>query len=165
MDDLKAKQLTPRYIVFSSEGIPKDLEKQLDKMGVAVVKPRPGEAGAHGAMHAEEVAAKYRANEEFQKKDLGGKITKVNNAWVTNRICSDVCSKAFSKFLGVKETTEFKDSNGRLYGRTVNTGYLNTLRAAVGRGRAMAVVVRGMAGNMLPSQWSFARSGGKGGKT
>jgi hypothetical protein len=75
-----------------------------------------------------------------------------------------VCSKAFSRFLGVKETTGFTGTNGRLYGSTVNTGYLKTLRAAVGPGRAMAVVVRGLAGNILPSQWSFAKSGGKGGK-
>lgn len=119
-------------------------------------------------MHAEEVAARYRADTAFQEKDLGGKITKVNNAWVATRICDEAngaCSKAFSRFCGVKETTEFTESNGRLYGHTVNTRYLNSLRSVVGRGRAMGVVVRGMAKNMLPSQWSFTmRSGGRSGR-
>ncbi|MEU3283936.1 RHS repeat domain-containing protein [Streptomyces longwoodensis] len=163
--DLDAMQLTPRYIVFSSDGIPKELEGSLEKMGVAVVKPLPGETGVHGAIHAEEVAARYKADVDFQKSDLGGKITKVNNAWVTSRICSDACSTAFSKFVGAGEAEEFTGTNGRLYGNTVDKGYMSALRAAVGRGRAMAVVVKGLASNRLPAQWSFTiRSGGRGGR-
>lgn len=155
VDEGNGRGVTPRYIVYSSDGISKKLEKFLDRMGVAVVKPKPGETGAHGKMHAEEVAARYRADVNFQKQDLGGKIVKVQNAYVTTRICSAECSKAFSKFLGEKETNAYKGTNGKLFGRTVDTTYLKEVRAAVGKGGAMPVVTRAMFKGVLPSQWSF----------
>ncbi|MGW0844988.1 RHS repeat-associated core domain-containing protein [Streptomyces sp. NPDC002787] len=161
VDEGKGKGTSPRFIAFASEGIKKELEKELDRMGVAVVKPKPGETGAHGKMHAEEVAARYRSDVKFQKEDLGGKIVKVQNAYVTSRICSAECSRAYSKFLGVKETTKFKGTNGRIFGRTVDSAYLKSVRQTVGKGSAMSVVTRAMFKGLLPAQWSWTiRSGG-----
>ncbi|MEU9473284.1 RHS repeat-associated core domain-containing protein [Streptomyces avermitilis] len=143
-----------RFIVFSSSGIKSDLEAQLEKLGVAVVKAEKPK------MHAEEVAAKYRANVNFQKKDLGGAIVKVQNAYVTTQVCGE-CSKHMSKFLGVEDTGEFRGTNGQIYGRTVNASYLKEVRQSVGKGGAMPVVSRAMAKGLLPGQWNFTvRSGG-----
>ncbi|WP_371601212.1 RHS repeat-associated core domain-containing protein [Streptomyces sp. NBC_00564] len=150
-----AGRTSPRFIVFSSSGIKADLKAQLGKLGVAVVQAtKPG-------MHAEEVAARYRADVNFQKGDLGGKIVKVHNAYVTTQVCSTGCSKNLSKFLGVKETGEFKGTNGQIYGRTVDAAYMKEMRQSVGKGGAMPVVTRAMAKGLLPGQWSWVmRSGG-----
>ncbi|MFE6551730.1 RHS repeat-associated core domain-containing protein [Streptomyces sp. NPDC057746] len=161
VDEGEGKGLAPRFIVFSSEGIKDDLVQQLDKMGVAVVRPTPGDTGAHSNMHAEEVAERYKANVNLQKQDLGGKIVKVQNAYVTTRVCSAECSKSFSKFLGVPETEEFRKTNGVLFGRTVNTKYLVNLRRANGGGDAMPVVTRDMYKGVLPGQWSFTATSGR----
>ncbi|WP_430379382.1 RHS repeat-associated core domain-containing protein [Streptomyces sp. B1-3] len=152
--------LSPRYIVYSTESIKADLEGQLEKLGVAVVKAPKMPKGVK-PMHAEEVAARYRADVNLQEKDLGGKIVRVNNAYVTTRVCGAACSKSLSKFLGVPETEEFKDTNGRLYGRTVDSSYLKELRQVAGRGGAMPVVTRAMFKGLLPDQWSFNIKSGR----
>ncbi|MEU9919151.1 ricin-type beta-trefoil lectin domain protein [Streptomyces sp. NPDC051001] len=150
----------PRYLVFSSSGIKAELEAQLEKLGVAVVKAPPAAKGAD-PMHAEEVAARYRADANMQKEDLGGKIVRVNNAYVTTRVCSTVCSKNLAKFLGVPETDEFKGTNGRLFGRTVDAAYLKEARQVAGRGGAMPVVTKAMYKGLLPGQWSFNVKSGR----
>ncbi|MFI1420180.1 hypothetical protein ACH4VX_19775 [Streptomyces sp. NPDC020731] len=159
MDEGKGRTPSPRFIVFSSAGIKADLETKLDKLGVAVVKPGKGQSG----MHAEEVAARYKADVNFQKKDLGGKIVKVQNAFVTTQVCSVKCSKNLSKFLGVRETEKFHGTNGQVFGRTVDSTYLKEVRKAAGRGSAMNVVTKAMANGILPGQWSWTLRG-KGGR-
>jgi hypothetical protein len=142
---------SPRFLVFSSSKLKKDLENQLEKLGVAVVKGGEGE-------HAEEVAETYGKNVELQKEDLGGKIVKVQNTYVTTRVCGPRCAKALGKFIGLgeKESEELNDSNGWLFGRVVDKAYLREARKAIGlspnTGKAMSVVTEAMGAEVLPEQ-------------
>ncbi|MGW1163416.1 RHS repeat domain-containing protein [Streptomyces sp. NPDC002519] len=141
-----------RYLVFSSSGIKKDLEQQLDDLGVAVVKSK--EKG----VHAEQVAAAYRENEALQEEDLGGKITKVRNAYVTTRVCGPNCAKALGKFIGLgeEESEALENTNGMLFGKVVDKGYVNAARKALGlkpgRGAAMRVVTQSLGLVVTPQE-------------
>lgn len=141
-----------RYLVFSSSGIKKDLEQQLEDLGVAVVKTK------ENGVHAEQVAAAYRENEALQEEDLGGKITKVRNAYVTTRVCSPNCAKALGKFIGFneEESENLENTNGVLSGRVVDKGYLSAARKSLGlkpgRGAAMRVVTQSLGSIVTPEQ-------------
>ncbi|MER5450554.1 RHS repeat-associated core domain-containing protein [Streptomyces sp. NPDC002766] len=141
-----------RYMVFSTKGIKADLEQQLEDLGVAVVKSK------EDGVHAEQVAAAYRENEALQEKDLGGKITKVRNAYVTTRVCGPACAKALGKFIGLDEgeSEALENTNGMLSGKVVNKGYLNAARKALGlkpgRGAAMRVVTQFMGSIVTPQE-------------
>ncbi|MCX4814813.1 hypothetical protein OG601_29880 [Streptomyces sp. NBC_01239] len=146
---------SPRFIVFSSEGLKPDLEKELDDLGVAVVKA-PKTPKGQPSIHAEVVAGSYAEDEEFQKEDLGGKIVKVQNAFVTTRVCGPECAKGLGKFIGLgeAESEELEGTNGMLFGKVVNNSYLNAARKAIGnrpnQGRAMPVLTKAIGSLVLP---------------
>ncbi|MFJ9900856.1 RHS repeat-associated core domain-containing protein [Streptomyces sp. NPDC091280] len=151
------EKTTPRFVVFSSAGLKSDLESELDDLGVAVVKaPKPPKG--QPSIHAEEVAAAYAEDEDFQKEDLGGKIVKVQNAYVTTQVCGSACARALGRFVGLgeSESEELKGSNGMLFGKIVNKAYLNEARKAIGlspgRGAAMRVVTDAIGSVVLPEQ-------------
>ncbi|MFF3517790.1 hypothetical protein ACFYX0_40910, partial [Streptomyces sp. NPDC002573] len=135
-----------RYVVIASSGIKGELKQELEGLDVVVVNAE--EKG----VHAEEVAAAYREDTALQEKDLGGKITKVRNAYVTTRVCGPKCANALGKFLGLneEESAQLENTNGMLEGKLVDKGYLNAARSALGlkpgRGSAMRVVTRYLGG-------------------
>lgn len=139
-----------RYLVFSSSGIKKDLEQQLEDLGVAVVKSE------QKGVHAEQVAAAYRENEALQEDELGGEITKVRSAYVTTRVCGPNCAKALGRFIGLgeEESEALENTNGMLLGKVVDKGYLNAARKALGlkpgRGAAMRVVTQSLESIVTP---------------
>jgi hypothetical protein len=152
-----AELTTPRFLVFASAGLPPELESDLHDLGVAVVKAPPTPKGSP-SIHAEEIAERYGNDVEWQREDLGAKIVKVQNAYVTTRVCSSACARALGSFMGLgdAESEELKGTNGMLFGKIINNTYLNTVRKTLGmsprRGTAMRIVTDAMASELLPGQ-------------
>jgi len=68
-----------RIVAFvSKSGIPESLETALTNYGVTIYEAYPFEG------HAEIAVQNYRADTAAQQEDLGGPITKVNNAIMNN---------------------------------------------------------------------------------
>ncbi|WP_181801408.1 RHS repeat-associated core domain-containing protein [Streptomyces shenzhenensis] len=158
VDDPQGMEKTsPRFLVFSSAGLKGDLLKELEDLDVAVYKA-PSVAKGEQSIHAEKVAESFGENVKLQEEDLGGKIVKVQNAYVTTRVCGSDCAKSLGKFIGLgeEESEALNDSNGMLFGKVVDREYLSAARKAVGlapnRGSAMSVVTKAMGSLVLPEQ-------------
>lgn len=133
--------IVPRIIAFVSKaGLPDDLEKAFDTLGVQIYEAEPG-SGRAGKGHAEGAAAAFRKSVETQVEDLGGEVTEVDDLYSSNRFCSEDCAEDATDFLdnGVKLSPK---SFGWVEGQELTPDAMKQLRADTGPGRAINVVSR-----------------------
>ena len=108
----------PKTIVFISEaGLDQSMETALKDAGITVITAEPSgiprsEPNPLKWGHAETEAADFRANIPDQIARLGGKITKVLNAIVSNQVCSDTCAENLTKYIDDPKVAITKDSYG-----------------------------------------------------
>ncbi|MDH6521836.1 RHS repeat-associated protein [Streptomyces sp. SAI-090] len=138
--------VVPRIIGFVSKGgIDDKLLDILTEMEVTVYKAAPDS----GKGHAEDSARDFKKDAARQVEDLGGEITEVDNAYVTNRVCSEHCGRSLTEYLGKPGVEVTEGSHGFLEGRVVDEGTLEEFRDAYGAGRAIDVMTRAMEAGFL----------------
>ncbi|MFJ8080127.1 RHS repeat-associated core domain-containing protein [Streptomyces sp. NPDC096205] len=130
-----------RVVGFASKGgLPQNLMDEYTRLGVPVYKA----SASDGKGHSEDAAAKFRADIKQQEKDLGSRITRVQSAYVSVRVCSDHCARQLTRFFGRDDVKIPVRSNGMINGKVINTPLLKELRGTTGRGAALNVVLRNL---------------------
>ncbi|ELP68602.1 hypothetical protein STRTUCAR8_03597 [Streptomyces turgidiscabies Car8] len=133
--------IVPRIIGFVSKGgIDQKLLDILTEMEVTVYRAESDS----GKGHAEDSARDFKNDTVRQVEDLGGEITEVDNAYVTNRVCSEHCGRSLTEFIGKPGVEVTEGSHGYLEGRVVNEGTLEEFRDVYGAGRAIDVMTKAM---------------------
>ncbi|MGW4084962.1 RHS repeat-associated core domain-containing protein [Streptomyces sp. NPDC004822] len=130
-----------RVVGFVSKGgLPQSLLDEYTRLGIPIYRA----AANDGKGHAEGAAARFRGDIKQQTKDLGGKILRVNSAYVNIRVCSEHCARQLTKFIGRGDTQIPRRSNGMINGQIIDSSALRDMRQSTGRGRALDVVLRNL---------------------
>ncbi|MGW3121535.1 RHS repeat-associated core domain-containing protein, partial [Streptomyces sp. NPDC001107] len=138
--------IVPRIVGFVSKGgLDKKLLDLLTEMEVTVYKAAPDS----GKGHAEDAAADFREDTVRQVENLGGEITEVENAYSTNRACSEACGRGLTKFVAKPGVVIKQGDQGYVMGKVMDEETINDLRDAHGAGRAIDVITRGLEAGFL----------------
>lgn len=129
--------VVPRIIGFvSKSGLDDKLLALLTEMEVTVYKAQPDS----GKGHAEDAARDFRNDAAKQTENLGGQITEVDNAYVTNRVCSADCGRSLTEYINKPGVEITEGSHGALGGKVVDEDTLSGLRDVYGPGRAIDLI-------------------------
>ncbi|MEU3516729.1 RHS repeat-associated core domain-containing protein [Streptomyces sp. NPDC006654] len=137
--------VVPRIVGFVSKGgLDSKLLDLLTEMEVTVYKAKADS----GKGHAEDAARDFRSDTKAQTESLGGKITDVDNAYVTNRVCSEDCGRSLTEYINKPGVEVTEGSHGVLGGKVIDEDALTKLRDVYGPGRAIDLISKELEGGL-----------------
>ena len=102
-----------RIIIFvSSRGLPRILQNVFTGMQIPIIQATPVQD------HAEIAALAFKLRPDMQQWVLGGKITGVNAAILTNTVCKNQCAPALTRFINEPNVKILAGSRGFMFSAT-----------------------------------------------